>query len=96
MPFLFIPITTASYAGLPPDKTNEVASLINVGRNLGGSIGVSLATASLVQREQFHQARLAESIFPSSIQYQNVISQIAPYFTIHGPSLLDAQHRAIT
>jgi MFS transporter, DHA2 family, multidrug resistance protein len=50
LPFLFIPITTASYAGLPPDKTNEAASLINVGRNLSGSIGVSLATALLTAR----------------------------------------------
>jgi hypothetical protein len=37
-----------------------------------------------------------ESVFPSSIQYQNVISRIAPYFTTHGASLPDAQHKAIT
>jgi DHA2 family multidrug resistance protein len=41
--FLFIPITAASYAGLPPNKTNDASALINVARNLGGSLGVSLA-----------------------------------------------------
>lgn len=37
LPFLFLPITTASYAGLPPDKTGQAAALINVARNIGGS-----------------------------------------------------------
>jgi len=68
----------ASYAGLPSEKANEVASPINVARNLGGSMGISLSITLLAQREQFHRARLAESIFPSSIQYQNAINQVTP------------------
>ena len=35
LPFLFIPITAASYSGLPPGSTNQAAGLINVARNLG-------------------------------------------------------------
>jgi len=66
----------ASYAGLPSKKANEVASLVNVARNLGGSMGISLSITLLAQREQFHRARLAESIFPSSIQYQNAVNQV--------------------
>jgi MFS transporter, DHA2 family, multidrug resistance protein len=45
LPFLFIPITSASYVGLPPGKTSEASSLINVARNQGGSIGISVANA---------------------------------------------------
>jgi hypothetical protein len=40
LPLLFLPITTASYDGVPPDKTNQASALINVARNLGGSMGV--------------------------------------------------------
>src|SRR6516164_3871127 len=53
LPFLFIPINTVAYDGLPPDKTNQASALMNVARNLGGSIGISLANVALVQREQF-------------------------------------------
>jgi DHA2 family multidrug resistance protein len=62
LPFLFIPITSASYAGIPPDKTNEASAIINLMRNLGGSVGVSFTTTLLQQREQFHHERLAESV----------------------------------
>jgi MFS transporter, DHA2 family, multidrug resistance protein len=95
LPYLFIPITTASYVGLPREKTNEAASVINVARNLGGSIGVSLSTALLVQREQFHQSRLVESIYPSSIQFQNTFKQLISYFAAQGASAVDAQYKSI-
>ena len=62
MPFMFIPINSVAYTGLPPQKTGEASALINVARNLGGSIGVSLANTELVQRSQFHQSRLVENL----------------------------------
>jgi DHA2 family multidrug resistance protein len=95
LPFLFIPITTASYAGLPPEKTNEAAALINVARNEGGSIGVSLATTMLAQREQFHQSRLVEHVTQLSQSAQAIIHQGAQHFTSTGASPADAQRRAV-
>src|ERR1700728_3295505 len=62
MPFMFIPINSIAYAELPPQKTNEGSALINVARNLGGSVGVSLAATELARRSQFHQSRLTENI----------------------------------
>jgi DHA2 family multidrug resistance protein len=95
LPFLFIPISTAAYAGLPAEKTNQASALINVARNLGGSIGVSLAGALLAQREQFHQSRLVEHLYPSSPTYSQAIGNIARYFAAQGFALPDAQRRAI-
>jgi DHA2 family multidrug resistance protein len=95
LPFLFIPITAASYVGIPSQKTEQAASLINVARNTGGSIGISLYTTLLAQHEQFHQSRLVESIYPSSIEYQNTLSQLTEYFVQRGSSNLDAQQQAI-
>ena len=71
MPFMFIPINSIAYAELPPQKTNEGSALINVARNLGGSIGVSLAATQLAQRSQFHQARLTENLSASSPAYKS-------------------------
>jgi hypothetical protein len=35
LPFLFIPITSISYVGVPPDRMNEASALINLMRNPG-------------------------------------------------------------
>ena len=95
LPFLFIPISTAAYAGLPPDKTNQASALINVARNLGGSIGVSAATAMLAQRGQFHQSRLVEHIYPSSEAFQQFSQNAAGFLTGQGVATADAQSRAM-
>ncbi|MBV9248924.1 MAG: DHA2 family efflux MFS transporter permease subunit [Acetobacteraceae bacterium] len=62
LPFLFIPISAVSYVGVPPDRTNEASAIINLMRNLGGSVGVSFATTLLAWRTQFHHERLAEHV----------------------------------
>jgi MFS transporter, DHA2 family, multidrug resistance protein len=50
-------------------------ALINVARNTGGSIGISLANNVLAHREQFHQSRLVELVNPSMTQYQDTLKQ---------------------
>ncbi|WP_347557434.1 DHA2 family efflux MFS transporter permease subunit [Robbsia sp. KACC 23696] len=64
LPFLFIPLSTVQFVGVPPKENNNASALINMMRNLGGSFGVSIVTTELAWREQFHHARLAEHITP--------------------------------
>jgi len=94
MPFMFIPINSVAYAGLPQQKTSDASALINVARNLGGSIGVSLANTELVQRSQFHQSRLVENLTPSSPSLQSALHQLTQYFTQFGAPA-SAQGRSI-
>jgi DHA2 family multidrug resistance protein len=56
--FLFIPINTAAYAYLPREKNNAASGLINLARNIGGSVGISFVTTMLARRSQFHQSVL--------------------------------------
>jgi DHA2 family multidrug resistance protein len=95
LPLVFLSITTASYDGIPPDKTDQASALINVARNTGGSIGVSLVSNVLAHREQFHQSRLIEHAIPSSIQYQDTLQQMTNYFVAHGSALGQAHQQAI-
>jgi DHA2 family multidrug resistance protein len=95
LPFLFIPINTAAYSDLPPDKTGQASALINVARNLGGSIGVSLTTTELAQRAQFHQARLAEHAIPSALNFQEGIKRLTEYFVSQGSPLMSAKAQAV-
>jgi DHA2 family multidrug resistance protein len=94
LPLLFIPITSASYSGLPPERTNQASALINVARNLGGSFGVSLTTTMLALRSQFHQARLVEHVIPSLPSYQWASRQATEYFIAQGSSPVEAQRQA--
>jgi DHA2 family multidrug resistance protein len=95
LPFLFLPVTTASYDGVPPDKTNQASALINVARNIGGSMGVALSQTILAQRQQFHQSRLVEHAAPSDIGYQQTIETMTRYFQSHGSSASDAAAQAV-
>jgi DHA2 family multidrug resistance protein len=84
LPFLFLPITTVSYAGLPPGKSNNASALINTMRNLGGSFGISTAVCVLARRSQFHHARLAEGVTPFSLRLPNPAGKLAAFDRVLG------------
>ncbi|MDQ0391476.1 DHA2 family efflux MFS transporter permease subunit [Labrys monachus] len=94
LPFIFIPITTASYDGVPPDKTDQASALINVARNQGGSFGVALAQTVLARREQFHQSRLSEHTIPSSTNYQAAMQHLTELFMAQGAGKAGATQEA--
>ena len=60
--FLFVPINTAAYAFLPREKNNAASGLMNLARNIGGSVGISVVTTMLARRATFHQVRLTENL----------------------------------
>src|SRR5271163_2580272 len=95
LPFLFIPINAVAYDGLPPDKTNQASALMNIARNLGGSIGISTANVVLTQRTQFHQARLVENTIPSSPAFQSTLHQMTQYLMQQGAPAGDAHNQAM-
>ncbi len=95
LPFLFIPINTVAYDGLPAEKTNQGSALMNVARNLGGSIGISVANVILTQRTQMHQSRLVENTIPSSPAFQATLNKTTQYFIQQGASPAEAHGRAV-
>jgi len=76
IPALFVPINAQAYAGLSPSRFNHASALMNVARNLGGSVGISTAQALLLQREQFHQNRIVESLNPLDPNYVEGLKQL--------------------
>jgi DHA2 family multidrug resistance protein len=80
LPLMFVPITTASYDGLPASKTDQASSLINLARNFGGSIGVSISQTVLARREQFHQSRLSEQVGTWNPEYHQTLRNLESYF----------------
>jgi DHA2 family multidrug resistance protein len=59
MGFIFIPATMVAYLGIPQEKSNAVAGLVNFVRNVGASVGTSAVTTILARRAQMHQVNLS-------------------------------------
>jgi MFS family permease len=57
---LFVPVTMAGYIGMPAEKANSVAGIINFMRNIGSSVGTSMVTTLLARRAQVHQVVLSQ------------------------------------
>jgi DHA2 family multidrug resistance protein len=74
--FLFVPINTISFNDVPPDATNQVSSLMNLMRNMGGSIGISAVTSILIRRTQMHHAYLVKNTAPVHPQFQSTLQRI--------------------
>ena len=78
--FLFIPINVAAYVGIPREKTNMATALVNLSRNLGGSVGISLVQTVFARRIQYHQSILTESITVTSTKAQSLLDNLTAYF----------------
>ena len=80
IPLVFISVTTAAYFGMPREKNNQVAGLINFVRNIGGSILISLTNAAVVERAQFHQDQLLKYLTPSNANLQGGVDALKHVF----------------
>jgi MFS transporter, DHA2 family, multidrug resistance protein len=92
--FLFVPINTAAYAYLPREKNNAASGLMNLARNIGGSVGISVVTTTLDRRTQFHQARLAGHLSASNPMLQRTLQGMTGALHARGFSPADAAHKA--
>jgi DHA2 family multidrug resistance protein len=84
MAFLFVPINTAAYANLPREKNNAASGLMNLARNIGGSVGISFVTTMLARRAQFHQVRLSENLNAANPQFRSMLQGLTGVFSAGG------------
>jgi len=92
--FLFVPINTAAYAFLPREKNNQASGLINLARNVGGSVGISFVVTMLSRRAQFHQAALSGQISSGNGALQTMLKGANHMLMSHGSSAYQASHQA--
>jgi DHA2 family multidrug resistance protein len=92
--FLFVPINTVAYAFLPREKNNAASGLMNLARNIGGSVGISFVTTMLDRRAQYHQSQMSERIAAANPVLQHRLQGITAAIQAHGFSASDAAHKA--
>ena len=95
LPFVFIPISTLNYVGVPRSKSNQISSLSNFARNLGGSMGTALLTTFLARTAQTHQQQLAANVTAGSLRYTAYLASIAQMLRTQGMSAAQATQSAV-
>jgi DHA2 family multidrug resistance protein len=89
-----VPITLVSYVGVPAEKSNAVAGMINFMRNIGSSVGTSMVTTMIARRAQFHQTMLVGHTAAGNQSFENAIDGLTARLAESGMSLPDAQTQA--
>ena len=92
--FLFVPINTAAYAFLPREKNNQASGLINLARNIGGSVGISFVITMLARRSQLHQANLANNVNLGNGRLHAMLNGATHMLMSHGSSAYMASRQA--
>jgi MFS transporter, DHA2 family, multidrug resistance protein len=92
--FLFVPINTIAYSFLPRDKSNAASGLINLARNIGGSVGISAVTTVLDRRTQHHSANMSSHLSASNPNFQHTQQALTQALQTRGFSHADAMHRS--
>jgi DHA2 family multidrug resistance protein len=64
MGFIFVPMNLVAFATLPPVYRTDGTALINLIRNVGMAVGVSITTTVLASSVQTAHAHLAEHVTP--------------------------------
>jgi len=90
--FLFVPINTVSYIGVPREQNNQVSGLMNLARNIGGSVGISFFVTTLARRSQVYQNQLVDRLTTSNPLLQERLDHLQQLFSSAGPG--DALRRA--
>ena len=92
--FLFVPITLSAYIGMPAEKSNTVAGMINFMRNIGSSVGTSMVTTLIDRRSEYHQSVLVSHTTAGSQSFQNLVEGARQLYIRSGMSPPDALHKA--
>ncbi len=72
--FVFVPINAAAYGTLKNTQIGNASGLFNLMRNVGGSIGISIATTLLTRRAAAHQNDIANAVPRTGQAFQNSLN----------------------
>lgn len=92
--FLFVPINTAAYTGIPQGKTNNVSALMNLARNIGGSMGIAILSTLLTRRSQFHINSSGYYTSNYNPNFVDAVNRTTQVLQERGLSAIDAANQA--
>jgi DHA2 family multidrug resistance protein len=81
MGFIFVPLMTLAVGTLRNEQMGNATGLFNLVRNVGGSIGISVAVTHLVRSAQRHQNLMVAHLTPYDPVYQQRLVGLQAAFT---------------
>ena len=94
MPFLFVPINVMAFSYVPKERMNSATGLINLARNIGGSVGISLVTTLQARLAQSHQTTLVSHMTPLDPRYRAALQGLGALLHQRGASWATAGQQA--
>ncbi|WMT73889.1 DHA2 family efflux MFS transporter permease subunit [Bradyrhizobium sp. Ash2021] len=88
--FLFVPLTTVTFATLAPEQRADATGLYNLSRNVGSSVGISVVSYLLTRNDQINHATIASHVTAFNPAFNNsaVLQAWSPW-TASGRAALD-------
>src|SRR3979490_60304 len=88
--FLFVPLTTVTFATLAPEQRADGTGLFNLSRNVGSSVGISVGSYLLKRNNQINHATIASHVTAFNHVFDNSIVRhaLSPW-TASGRAALD-------
>jgi len=81
--FVFVPITSQAYSTLRNDQIGNASGIFNLVRNIGGSIGISVAQTLLVRRSAVHQTEIGGAVSRTQYWFEQQLSGLTGYLSQH-------------
>jgi DHA2 family multidrug resistance protein len=91
---LFVPLTTITMDPIPRESMGNATSIFNLMRNIGGSLGIAMATTVLARRQQIHTSVLGAHFDVYSPQARAFLEQMRAAFVARGADLATAARQA--
>src|SRR5579864_9550245 len=92
--FIFVPSNVLCYAGIPREKNNQVASMMNFVRNIGGSIGIALVSTLVTRSTQARQNYLTAHMQSGNPRFREMLEGTIAMLRGQGVSAADATRQA--
>jgi len=92
--FLFVPINVTAFSFVPKERMNSATGLINLARNIGGSVGISLVMTLQARLAQKHQTDLVSHLTPLNPNYLQALHGAAAIARTHGSDVASAAQQA--
>ena len=88
--FLFVPLTTVTFATLAPEQRADGTGLYNLSRNVGSSVGISIVSYLLIRNDQVNHATIASHVTAVNRAFGNgaVLHAFSPWTAV-GRAALD-------
>lgn len=93
--FLFVPLTTITMGLIPKQQMGNAASIFNLLRNLGGSVGIAMATTLMARYQQVHTNILISHVTPYDLQTHRALAGLQSAMAARGADPVTAGRQGL-